>query len=429
MTSKIKVGDRLALRSNFSARGLEFLSCSGMLVEDVTVFSSSGFAEYDLDNDIAPTLHRFAVAAGPAPVLDANEDYSDFESLLWRDSYGRLRSAEPLFTSCDATHSVNERRGLQIVSSLFERLNDDAGNINATYGLASSFDVSTNTLTYTTGNVNTYTKLPGTFRAGDTVVLFTWSGKLIWTGKVSSATASIGNSLYTVRLPQSITLPNNERVVVQNASASGAGFLIDNVLVRQVGCNGFRIKAPSGEIRNSSFIQVSKGGINCIPEYKLWPECGFITEGLRIVNNVFRETGLTTKDKIPGSDPLANTVWCAPIIIRSDLYGSNAGEADFRSDSAYLLHQNIEISGNLFLDRYAPYALVMGGVKNVTVSGNTFGDCSVDGFDALPPILLLGGDGIEIRDNDYADAVRAPYEIWTVGQVGSLTCTDRTNGG
>lgn len=423
----IAVGDRVAMRSNFSANGVGFYTCSGMVVEDVTVFSCSHFAEYDVDNDVAPVLHRFAVAAGPAPTLTGTEDdYKDFEDIIWRDSYGRLRSAEPMLTSCDATHSVNERVGIQIISSLFERLADDAGNINATYGLATRFDASTNTLYYTSCNVNTYKKLPGTFRVGDTVVLYSFEGEQIYYGRVTSATVDCGDGTYSVKLGEGITLPSGS-VVVQNVSVSGGGFLIDNVLVRDVGCNGFRIKAPSGEVKNSTFERVSKGGLNCVPEYQLWPECGFITDGLKILNNVFNEVGFTSRENNLENKPVADTVWCSPILIRSELLASDSSKADYQSDTKYLMHRNIEISGNVFNNRWCAYAICMGAVDGVKITDNSFGDCKTDAYDSLPPILLLGGNNIEISDNTYDDAITEPYQKLNYGNITNLKGTDLAN--
>lgn len=422
----ISQGDRVAMRSNYSANGIAFYTCSGMVAEDVTVFSCSHFAEYDSDNNVAPVLHRFAVAAGPAPTLTGTEaDYAGFEGILWRDSYGRLRSAEPMLTSCDATHSVNERTGIQIISSLFERLADDAGNINATYGLASGFDSLTRTLTYKAGDVNGYNKLPGTFKAGDKIAIYSFEGELLYYGTATSASTANSDGTYSVKLDGGFTVPSSGNVVVQNISASGSGFLIDNVCVRDVGCNGFRIKAPNGTVKNSTFERISKGGLNCVPEYKLWPECGFVTEGLSILNNVFEEVGFTARNSsLAGGAPLANTVWCSPILILSDLYGSNANDADFQSDAKYLMHKNIVISGNSFKNRWCSYAICMGAVNGVDITNNDFGECKTEAYNSLPPMLLLGGNDIEISGNSYAEGVSASYGQYKYGSVTSLKNSD-----
>lgn len=425
----IKAGDRVAMRSNYSANGIAFYTCSGMVAEDVTVFSVSHFAEYDSDNNVAPVLHRFAVAGGPAPTLTGTEaDYAGFESMLWRDSYGRLRSAEPMLTSCDATHSVNERTGIQIVSSLFERLADDAGNINATYGLATEFDSATRTLTYKACDVKGYNKLPGSFKAGDKIAVYSYKGELLYYGSVESASTAKANGTYSVKLDGVFTMPSEGNVVVQNISVSGWGFLIDNVCVRDVGCNGFRVKAPKGTVKNSTFERVSKGGLNCVPEYTLWPECGFIAEGLSIQNNVFDEVGYTSRNRsLANGDTVAETVWCSPILIRSELLADKSTDPDYQSDNKYLMHKNIVISGNVFKNRWSSYAICMGAVDGVEIRGNSFGECKTGAYNSLPPTLLLGGNNIKLSGNTYSTSVSAPYGTVANSKLTNVTCTDKNS--
>ncbi|MGM9682809.1 MAG: right-handed parallel beta-helix repeat-containing protein, partial [Eubacteriales bacterium] len=404
----IEVGDRVAFRTHFGAGGVGMKGCSEMVFEDVTVHSCSGFAEYDADSDVAPLLHRFAVVAGPAPVLNSNGNYEGFEDLLWTDSYGRLRSAEPLNTSCDATHSSSARVGIRLVSCLLERLNDDGGNINAYYGLASSFDSATNTLTYTTCNVNGYKLLPGAFREGDEIMLYSMSGKLVAKTTVASATSDLGNKQYKVRLSQNITLPENEQVVVQNLSASGRGFVIDNVMVRNSGANAFRLKASGGEIKNCTFYRLSKAGVVCNLEYWLWPEVGY-TMDLKVCNNVISQVGNAMRNATPDGD---NT-WCAPISVRfSVAYKDSNWNNNFTSDPDYCLHENITISGNVITERFCPYAIGISGVKNISITDNVIGPRygMTDSEDTLPPIALFGGNGIVIADNRIPGGASSPVD-------------------
>ena len=214
-------------------------------------------------------------------------------------------------------------------------------------------------------------------------------------------------------------------VVVQNLSASGSGFLIDNVLVSEVGCNGFRIKAPNGVIKNSTFHKVTKSGINCIPEYQLWPECGFITEGLKIQNNIFDTTGLgNSSQSLENGSFLAETVVCTAILIRAKLLGQENGEPDFQSDKSYLMHRNIEISGNVFTNRWGRYSICMGSVDGVTITGNSFGDSLTDAYDNRSPIILIGGNNVQLKGNEYASGVSNAYEIYEKGSVTNIICED-----
>lgn len=406
--ANLAVGDRVAFRSGYGGGGIHCEGCSEMLFEDLTIFTCSGFALSDTNSDIAPTLHRYAVAAGPAPVLDASKDYSAFADLLWTDSYGRLRSAEPINTSCDATHCTNARVGLQMISCLLERMHDDGSNINAYYGLASGFNASTNTLTYTTCDVNTYKLLPADFRVGDTVMLYTMSGKLVGKVKVKTATEDLGGKQYAIGLESGITLPTNEQVVVQNLSASGGGFTVDNVMIRDASANGLRLKASSGTVKNCTFERVSKGGIVCNLEYWLWPEVGY-TMDLKIQNNVFHQTGNTSR----GADAASDTTWCSPISVRfSVAYQASNWSNNFSPNAEVCLHENIEISGNVITERFCPYAIGISGVKQLYIFDNVIGARygQTDASDTQAPIVLFGGRDIVIARNQIPAAATAPVD-------------------
>ena len=398
-TQHIEVGDRVAFRTGFGEGALHITECSEMLIEDVTVFSCSGFAESDVNCDIAPVLHRYAVVAGPAPLLDENERYEGFEHLIHRDSYGRLRSTEPMNTTCDATHCTNARTGIQMISCLLERMNDDGGNINAYYGLAVSYDKQSKTLEYTRCNVNSYRLLPKNFKVGDDVMMYTMSGKLVARVKTTGVTVDRGNDTFTVTLSEDVALPEGEQTVVQNASATGNGFLIDNVLVRDEGCNGFRLKAMGGEVRNCTFDRVSKGALDCVPEYQLWPECGY-ANNIRITKNIFRDLGRTARL----SEVSEACAWCAAICIRYTLWdkGSNA-----TSDIDSCLHRNIEISDNLFTNRYSRYEISMSAVSHVRIENNTFASVHPEiGVDNRQfPILLFGGNGVIFDNNVFSPEI------------------------
>lgn len=391
---KMSVGDRVAFRTGFGSSAVQLWECSETLLEDVTVFSCSGFAESDKNNNVAPVLHRFAVAAGQSPVLDGNGRYEGFEAVLHRDSYGRLRSAEPLNTSCDATHCTNARHGIQIISCLLERMNDDGGNINAFYGLAESFDAGTGELRFGRCNSRSYRYLPSPVKAGDRILIYAFSGKLLGDVTAENDAVTDDGDNFTVKLSQSITLPEGENVAVQNASASGNGFLIDNTLVRNQGCNGFRIKAIGGEIRNSSFIGLSKGALDCVPEFQLWPECGY-AENIKIVKNRFEKLGKTSNL----SEESEDCAWCAPINIRYSLWDRGAN-ATF--DTNYCLHKNIEISDNVFLSTYSRYEIAISAASNVCIRRNHF-DCTEENTEKKYPLLLFGGRQITFDGNTFSE--------------------------
>lgn len=392
---KMEVGDRVAFRTGFGAGAVHPWRCSGVLLEDVTVFSCSGFAESDKNNNVAPVFHRFAVAAGPAPMLTGTEaDYKGSESVMHRDSYGRLRSAEPLNTSCDATHCTNARHGIRLISCLLERMNDDGGNINAFYGLAQGFEAQSCELRFGRCNSRSYRYLPAPVKAGDRLLVYSFSGKLLGDVCALCDAQSEDGDNFTVKISEPVTLPEGESVAVQNASASGNGFLIDNTLVRNEGCKGFRIKAIGGEVRNSSFVGLSKGALDCVPEFQLWPECGYATD-IKIVGNRFEKLGKTSGL----SEDSEACAWCAPINIRYSLWDRGANATP---DPSYCLHRRIEISDNEFISSYSRYEIAISAASDVCIRHNRF-ECTDENIEKKYPLLLFGGTNIVFGENIFSD--------------------------
>lgn len=397
----VEVGYRVGFRGYATGNAMSMSGCSGFLIEDVTVFTSGGFAASDYGSDVAPVYHRYAVTYGPAPVLESGKDYSrynQYSEIVTTDAYGRLRSAEPIYTTCDATHSTDSRTGMQAISCLLEGMNDDGGNINAHYGLASDFDAASKTLTYTTCDVRGYHLLPGEFRVGDEIMLFDWNGKLVAQTTVTEATASVGNDQYTVRLKDSISLPSDIRVVVQNLSVSGKGFLWDNVTVRTSQANGLRVKAPGGKVVNCFFDNVRACGVSVVPEWSEWPEVGF-AQDLEILNCIFDGNSRTAAMW----EHWNQNAMGASIQIGG---GTSTGDAD------YCLHRNIRISGNVFRNRFSRYQIVITAVKDLSLTDNRFEapQASASLSENGAPILILGGNGVTISGNSFSSEVIYPVE-------------------
>lgn len=393
-------GYRIALRGE-AGLGLFMDVCSGIQIEDVTLTTAGSFAQFDRDNDVAPVFHRYAVVYGPAPVLESGKDYSrynQYAEIVTTDSYGRTRSASPMYTTCDATHSTSARVGSRTISCLLEGMNDDGGNINAYYGLASGFDSATKTLTYTTCDVRGYQLLPGAFRVGDEVLLFDWNGKFLARTAVTEATKDVGNQQYTIKLKENVTLPSGIKVVVQNLDASGRGFLWDNVTVRTNQANGVRAKASGGKIVNCFFDNVRHCGVSVVPEWQEWPEVGFASD-LEILNCVFDGN---SRSAAMWDD------WNYWAMGASIQFAGGTGS----SDVDYCLHRNIRISGNVFRNRYSRYQISLSAVHDLELTNNQFeaprADASLNPDGA--PILVRGGNGIVISGNSYSSEVRYPIE-------------------
>ena len=404
----VSKGTRIAFRAvnSTTAGGFYFENCSEMKLEDVTVFNSSGFAEFDLDNEVAPMLHRYAVKRGPAPLLTGSPESYQSE-LVTLDSYGRTRSALPLLTTIDATHCTNARTGIQIVSCLFEGMDDDTTNINAYYGLTVSYHAADRTLTY--GRCNTsygYQLLPAAFRDGEMLSLYTVDGEHIATVNVQKGTEAVGNDRYTLVLPESCHLTaaeiaqiNSGNVIVQNCSASGNGFLIDNIKTSDT-VGRVLLKAQGGIVRHSTFSGHSYNVITCEVETRTWPEVGYLND-IQILNNRFENNCMRT---------LYSEDWLHAGNM-TDIQINAAGSGSV-TDPDDCMHTNIVISGNVFSNRYSRYAIRLNAVKNVRIVSNTFAPKHGEtvASDSNVPILLLGGNGIEISGNTYPPGVSVPVE-------------------
>lgn len=394
---EVAVGDRIAFRNTYPSGGFYFYDCSGMKMEDVTVFNSSAFAESDLDNETAPLLHRYAVTQGPAPILEGKAEDYDSE-LVYTDRYGRTRSAAPLLTTIDATHSTNARTGIQIVSCLFEGMDDDMTNINGHYGLAEDYDEQLHTLIYGLSNVNGYRLLPAEFRVGDELEMFNMQGKHVSSVTVESVSTKMSGDHYALTLPADFTLTpeeldwiRNGQVVVQNRSATGNGFVIDNVKVHKT-VGRVLLKGGPGVVKNSTFSGMGYNVITAHAEVTTWPEVGYLHD-VQILNNLF-----------DGNSARAtfSEAWLQSGNM-TDMNLVGIVNENPVTDSEDCMLQNITISGNIFRNRYANFAITVNAVMNLTITNNTFeakmGETADS--DTAIPILVIGGNGITVSDNTW----------------------------
>lgn len=336
--SELKVGDKLVFRGKAGHVNYIYES-SDITYEDVTVYGGSGFGYMELNGDGGTQLNRIAFTPGPPPVEGA---------------------PERLISTCDATHSTNMRIGIQVRNSFFEKMTDDAANVHSTYGEVSSFNIETKQMKYKGKYVDPI------FRAGDHVLVYTLDGKLL-----SDATA-VSDTIETpdgkiVAIDKVFDLVEGE-TIVQNASASGEGFLYDNCVVINNRARGFLIKASNGAIRNSTLDDNGMSAILVKPEISDgWGESGF-SSGLIIENNIIRNSGYYTGSELH-----------SPINISSD--------REPTTDRAYLNHKNIVIRNNVIEDRYTKYAININGVEGLAIEGNDFGS-RIEEYGGFDPSLI-----------------------------------------
>jgi len=373
--AELNVGDKLVFRGKTSHVNYT-VDSSGIKYEDVIVYGGSGFGFMELNGDGGTQLNRVAFTPGPPPIEGA---------------------PERLISTCDATHSTNMRSGIQVRNSLFEKMTDDAANVHSTYGEVSSFDSQTKQITYSGKYVDPI------FRTGDRVLVYTLDGKLLSEATAVSDTVQTQNA-NIITIDKDFDYVEGQ-TIIQNASASGEGFLYENCVVRNNRSRGFLIKASNGTIRNSTLEDNGMSAILVKPEISDgWGESGF-SRDLVIENNLIKNSGYYTGSELH-----------SPINISSD--------REPTSDRAYMNHKNIVIRNNVFQDRYTKYALNINGVDGLVIEGNDFGSRidAYDGFDpsiinfaypndTAPAIKLSGAYEVSISDNMYPAFVTIKAEI------------------
>ena len=362
----LKPGDKLTFRG--LAAHVIHINHNGITAfEDITVWGGSGFAFSGWEGNDAVSLTRCLVAPGPKPEGAA---------------------AERMLTTCDATHFSNMRVGPKLLDCHFSDMTDDGTNINGHYTLTSGYNPETRTFTcrdtfaVTTG---TYSSQLTGILPGDVLRILTTEGQLI--GDTTAASDGSGNR---VTIADDLDIPS-DTVILQNLSACGEGFVIQNCVVERIRSRGLLIKT-GGEITNCTIKDVRMAGILVKPESLDWPEFGFSTD-LTIRNNLIIGAGYAS--------PTDN------------LYASICIEGDTRigDDSSYQLHENILICSNRIEERKNNIALKISHAQNVTVTGNQFLTRHSSVYakpeeDPGAPVLVLNSTNVELTDNTWPQTAK-----------------------
>ncbi|MCL2099715.1 MAG: hypothetical protein FWH24_04685 [Oscillospiraceae bacterium] len=367
-TPGIKAGDKLAFRG-VGTNVTHFEGCSGIMLEDCTVYGGSGFAFSEFLGNNPTILNRFAVVPGPAPKLP-----------------GGGRGPERLLSTCDSTHSTDMRYGPQITNCVFESATDDGTNINAQFGGVTGFDAATRTIIYGRGQT-AYNGICAAFKEGDRVLIYTVNGELLCDTVATGNTVALGGGVYSVTVEASdITLKEGVTINIQNASASGNNFLIENT--RQYGnwTRGFLIKAIGGRISNCTIDSVGCAAIYICPEVTdgYWPECGF-SEDIIIEKNLIKNTGYM----------YSGGLYSTPINI--------TGQVANTKDPNYMMIQRITVRNNVIENRRTMYALHINGAQNIKIENNDWGFMygRNSNTDTQTGVLISTAMDIELNGNIY----------------------------
>ena len=396
-------GDKLTLRG----LGNKVVYCEAIgnvLFEDVTLFTGAGFGFMECNGYGNTQLNRCSITPSAPAELDADDPlFSQWQTYgLVTEKDGKYYGPAALVATCDATHSINMRVGMQITNCIFIQMTDDATNVNGCYSRVSGFDRETKTITYVAGAYNSYN---APFEAGDEVVVFTMGGELLCHARAVSATRSEGGA-YAVQIDQTFDFAGS--AILQNLSACGNGFLYDNCIVGKNRSRGLLIKAHNGKIINCDIIDTGMSGILVKPELPDgWSEVGYVSN-LEILNNRLSNNGYVVFD--------GKEVLFTPINISGD--GQNTTDIHFQ------MHSNIRIEGNVIERRATPYAINIDSARDVVVRGNQLKGRNGKADDAQTPIRISTSTGVEVSDNVYCDSLKPESRVYATDTARRVFGTD-----
>ncbi|MBQ3177542.1 MAG: right-handed parallel beta-helix repeat-containing protein [Clostridia bacterium] len=368
--SDLQPGDRLTFRG-LAAHVIDIRHNGHTLLEDITIWGGSGFGINGWEGNDLIGVTRCLIMPGPKPAGTTEER---------------------MLSTCDATHFSNMRVGPMLTDCRYSDMTDDGTNINGHYTLTSGYNKETrtftcrDTFTVTTG---TYHSQLSNIRPGDTLRILTTEGQLV--GDTTAASDGSGNR---VTIADDLDIPS-DTVILQNLSACGNGFSIENCVVERIRSRGLLIKT-GGIIRSCTIRDVRMAGILVKPESLDWPEFGFST-GLEIRNNHIIGAGYAA--------PTDNLY--ASICIEGD---TRAGEgADFQ------LHRKIIIAGNCIEERKNNIALKISHAQDVTVRNNTFlarhsSVYAKPAEDPGAPMWILDSTNVELDGNTWPENAK-PVKI------------------
>ena len=349
----LAVGDILALRPIISGPpALRFTSCKSLSISSMQIFQSPGMGS----------------------LFDSCEDISLNHVRVTPDS------DLPLSSNMDALHFVRCRGKIEIQSSVFERMGDDAINVHGTYARLTEV-ISTNTIQYVTGRRDVDWPAPAA-TVGDVVSIHHPTnpfGKPLVQGVVlSSQSGSEDKSLQiTLDSPVSEDLPKDSVVWNQSASPS---LVVTKCKFLNNRARGILIQSSNARIEDNWFQGMTGPAIKVTCDVGQWWESGPST------NIVIRNNYISDCNDGPGSAQGAITV-------NTDAPGMKpiAG-----------VHRNIEISENRIRD-VGGMGIFVSSAANVRILQNRLST-------ATPPFILVkDSTGVVIQENTTEDSTTSNH--------------------
>ncbi|MBQ8351523.1 MAG: hypothetical protein IJY20_05720 [Clostridia bacterium] len=402
----IQPGDMVTCRAN-GGNVANLYENTAVQFEDVTILSGSIRCFWDSWAKEGTILNRVMVSPAPAKVLDPktyeeyielNEKYG-IDTGVYIDSFGNYRGTPAKTVTADSTHTSNSRTGMKATSCIFEGLSDDGTNQQGFHGRLAGYDPETGTITYKMKISSLgYTSVCAAFVPGDRVYVYTSNGKTVCDTEALSVTRILdeinGFEHYSVQVDPAkfdhtilkgydLTLDgaNDRRILIDNRSRNGDGFIFDNMLIRNIRSRGFLVKCASNEIKHCSFYNIGMAAVGLIFEPE-WGESG-VCDNTLIAYNYFENTGY-----------FVNQTLYSPITIQG--LGSSAEED-------CLPYKNIQIIGNVVRNRATDYALYINSSIDVTVKDNDFGEFyDVESLTSYPSVFINFAKNITFDNNTYS---------------------------
>ena len=404
---RLQPGDMLACRAK-GGNVTYLYQNTAVEFEDVTILSGSIRGFYDHAAEEGTILNRVMISPAPGKVIDQST-YEEYVALgeqygvdtgVYVDDFGNYRGTLAKMATADSTHTSNSRTGIKATSCIFEGLSDDGSNQQGFHGRLAGYDPATGTITYKQNlAAGGYRGACASFAEGDRVYVYTLSGQTVCDTSALSATLQLdavnGFIHYQVRVDpsafnhailESYDLSADgvcdRRILIDNRSRNGDGFVFDNLLVQNIRSRGFLVKCAGNEIKHCSFRNIGMAAIGLIFEPE-WGESG-ICDNTLIAYNYFENTGY-----MPGQPLLYS-----PITIQG--LGNSA-------DEDFLPYKNIEIIGNVVRDRGTEYALFINSAMDVTVKDNHFGEIkNADGREEHPSVYVDYARNVAFDNNTYS---------------------------
>ena len=182
----------------------------------------------------------------------------------------------------------------------------------------------------------------------------------------------------------------NQKILVDNISMNSAGFVFDNVMIRNTRCRGILVKTVDATIKNCTFRNLGLTGVLLSVE-TVWGE-STVPKNTVIQNCLFDNTGCCWGT--------SNNFKIAPIAIEG--LGDLSGMVTVSEDT--LPCRNITIVGNKFMNISNNYCITLSAAQGITIKDNVFVARDDDNINKKygRAIYISGCANINISGNTYS---------------------------